>query len=55
MPLCGNLILREHSTRTSGSVTLRREVVSSLRIDLGNHAALRQTRSGHTLDELAGA
>jgi len=28
MPLCGNPIVREHSARTSGNVTLRREAVS---------------------------
>jgi hypothetical protein len=29
MPPCGNPILREHSARTSGNVTLRRECVSA--------------------------
>jgi hypothetical protein len=29
MPLCGGPISREHSARTSGSVTLRREVEST--------------------------
>jgi len=28
MPLCGNLILKEHAARTSWTVTLRREVAS---------------------------